>query len=250
MTRLQRTIVGISVCFCSCGPNSGTARAAPAARPVVVVELYSSEGCSSCPPAENRLRELDRTQPIPGVTLAVLELHVDYWNDLGWRDAYSKPEFSERQRAYARAFSSRQIFTPEIILQGERVASAIDLGSERAFLEEKAHAAHADVVVTRRGKSVDVRVTNVGADAKEPEVWLAVTESGLVSPVLAGENGGERLHHAPVVRTLVRAGSVSSPTFDRRVELDIRPEWQDARLRVIGFVQDRGSRRILGAATT
>jgi hypothetical protein len=232
----------------------GPVSARPGKGTPVVVELFSSEGCSSCPPADAFLRELDRTQPyVPGVSVVALEFHVDYWDYLGWRDPYSRHEFTARQEAYARALGERGIYTPEIVVQGNVALGSRDSSSSRQRLESEAVNASARVSVVNAGSSIRVHVESAVApvaSGDEREVWLAVTESGLRTEVLAGENRGRALDHAPIVRRLLRVGELRGPVFDGEARVEVEPTWKARNLRFVGFVQERHSRRILGAGTS
>ncbi|MGO8993516.1 MAG: DUF1223 domain-containing protein [Polyangiaceae bacterium] len=233
-----------------------SASAAPSARAPVIVELFSSEGCSSCPPADAFLASLDRAQPIDGVTVIALEEHVDYWDRLGWRDPFGSEAFSDRQKQYARVLADHGIFTPEIVFDGHLVMPVGDQGAARVLMEQAAREQKAHVTLHRDGPRVSVEVTDVasalgapGAGTDDvPEIWLAVTESGLATDVPAGENAGRRLVHAPVVRRLERLGRVAGSAFRGDTTLAVEPSWKPGALRVVAFVQLARSRRIVGAA--
>lgn len=235
--------------------------AAPAPAPArlgkgtpVVVELFSSEGCSSCPPADAFLQELDRTQPYaPGVAVVALEFHVDYWDYLGWKDPYSRHEFTNRQETYARALGDRGIYTPEIIVQGRALLGSRDARSAQKQLEAEALRSRVRVRVSVDGASVRVHVEGALPSASPVEirdVWLAITESGLRTEVQAGENRGRDLDHAPVVRRLLEVGKLGDGAFDGQVRVELVSTWKAKNLRFVAFVQERQSRRILGATSS
>ncbi len=216
----------------------------------VVVELFSSEGCSSCPPADRYAAELDRAQSVEGVTAIVLEEHVDYWDRLGWRDPFGSSVFSDRQQDYARVLADHHVFTPEIVLDGRLVVPGGDEDAARAMMQRSAGEPKAKVTVERQREAagVTVNVTDIPVDADDaPEVWLAITESGLSTNVPAGENAGRRLAHGPVVRRLRQLGRATGTTFHAEASLDPDPSWKPAALRAVAFVQRAKSRRILGA---
>ena len=223
----------------------------------VLVELFTSEGCSSCPPADELLMRLVQTQPVPGAQIVALSEHVDYWNRLGWKDPYSSAEFTERQNGYARAFGSEDIYTPQMIVDG---GVAFVGGSENKAREAIAATARLPKAVVeiklsdkRDGGTLRfvIRVAS-SSDFKpgaEAEVLLALTEDGLRSDVSRGENAGRKLAHTAVVRKLVTLGSVKlSDGNVFTAEPGVNREWKRDRLRAVAFVQERTSRRILGAA--
>lgn len=216
----------------------------------VVVELFSSEGCSSCPPADEYLRRLDREQPIPGVAVIALEMHVDYWNDLGWKDPFSDAAYSVRQRRYATVLPDRRVYTPELVADGLTTLNG-DEARSAEILRRSAARPRAEVTVAISDDVVTVRVANAppppAGDVNE--VWLAVTESDLATTVPAGENRGRTLTHAPVVRALRKLGVASAGAFDARVPLAADAEWRRRGLRAVVLVQHAGDLAIVGAGT-
>jgi hypothetical protein len=200
----------------------------------VLVELFTSEGCSSCPPADLVLQRLVGPGAAAGPKVIGLSEHVDYWNSLGWRDPFSDPLFSERQERYARRLGAGS-YTPEAVIDGTRGV----VGSrEREIREAVAEA-------TRRPKGrVELSLAGGGqlqiaADwpGGAAEVYLAVTEAEVSSAVTAGENRGERLTHANVVRHLVRVGSGAS-SFSGKVMI---PGAIPARGSLVVFAQSTDS---------
>jgi hypothetical protein len=224
--------------------------AGSAAVPVpVVVELFTSEGCSSCPSADAVLRQLEADQAVPGVEVIALGQHVDYWNRLGWRDPFSSPQLTDRQRNYAAALGTNT-YTPQAVVNGQ-----VELvGSQRAKLTQAitdaARAPRAAITLRRPdAASLAVRIGSVPTGTRGAEVILVVTESGLATPVKRGENAGRTLQHPSVVRTLQTIGTVAADgTFAATLPLHLAADWQPAHLRAVVLVQERASRRIIGGA--
>jgi hypothetical protein len=231
-------------------PAAPEAVAAATSGAPVVLELFTSQGCSSCPPADRLLSRLGRSRE--GDVLP-LGFHVDYWNYIGWTDPFSSPEWSRRQQDYARRFGSNRIYTPQLVVQG----TAECVGSQADCVE----AAVARARATPPSWELAVRVSPAGperlravvegrrvvaGEAGDAELLVALTESGLVTPVGRGENARRTLRDDHVVRRLVRA---PAPAPEATVDLDLEPGWDRRRLAVVAFVQDRRSLRILGAAT-
>jgi hypothetical protein len=229
-------------------------------RHAVIVELFTSEGCSDCPPADELLAQLEAKQPVAGAEVIGLEEHVDYWDHQGWRDPYSSAEWTERQREYA-MLRSESIYTPEMIVDGTTGFVGSRARHSLQIIEQAAIPAKTDVSITassaeKNKENLAVRAGQVvGAkDGDTPEVWLAITESGLHMAVTSGENSGRELRHASVLRRLQRLGAAdprnagTSFALQRVVSLDSR--WIRSNLRAVVFVQERKSKRILGAAAT
>ncbi len=232
----------------------------PAASTPVIVELFTSEGCSSCPPADNLLRSLTRLQPVQGVVIIPLSQHVDYWDRLGWRDRFSSPKFTERQRAYAEALGVGGIYTPQLVIDGrvELVGSLGRQAGDEIRLAGDAPKTPIAVEATPTPGRPEVTLAAVvgappvGSESRA-DVWLAITENGLMTDVKAGENMFRRLHHTGVVRHLERLGSVPAENVTpRRLEarVHLAPEWGRESLRAVVFLQDPVTLYISGAAQT
>ena len=227
--------------------------AAQDARTPVVVELFTSEGCSSCPPADHLLSRLENEQPIPQAEILVMEEHVDYWDQQGWRDPFSAPLYTQRQQDYARAFASDDIFTPQMLVDGRPGFSGGDGRRALDAIRNSIALPHASVTIQRKDAgAVTLSAGHFPAGSKDLEVVLAITEDALANNVLRGENAGRRLSHAAVARSLASVAhfdSRKSPSYKADLPLRVSPDWNRQNLRVIAFVQDRSSRHILGAAS-
>lgn len=237
--------------------QASTSETGNPARPVVV-ELFTSEGCSSCPPADALLARLDEQQRMGNAEIIALEEHVDYWDQLGWRDPFSGAQWTARQQEYASSFGNEGIYTPQMVVDGRAEFVGSSQGKAKSAIVEAAQQPKAEVVLTGLDASAEktrvrIAVTKLpGGVTRDAQVWLAVTESGLHSNVKAGENSGEDLHHAAVVRSLrkigdVKAGKDAAYSDEQDVRLD--STWKRESLRVVVFVQDPKSRHILGAAS-
>ena len=226
----------------------------------VLVELFTSEGCSSCPPADELLARLDATQPVAGAEVIALSEHVDYWNHLGWADPFSSAQFSERQSDYGSLFRRDDIYTPQMIVDGSEEFVGSDAGRARQAIEAAARAPKARITLTlapgAKAASQDVPITvqieNVPEITKgdQAELVLAVSESGLRSAVARGENAGRRLSHTAVARRLAAVASLAAGqnTLTMTTAAHLEGKWQRDRLKVIVFIQERRSRRVLGVA--
>jgi len=240
--------------------NSKAASREPASiSRVVIVELFTSEGCSSCPPADAVLKELSEQQGVEGAQIVGLEEHVDYWNHLGWKDPYSAAQFSQRQDDYAHVFRVDGVYTPQMIVDGQSEFVGSRSMAAKEAIEKAANQPKAELILvpspnTSRGKpAFEVEIKNLGGISVpgETELWLAVTETGLQSDVKAGENSGETLKHAPLVRSLRKIETLRDPSgYHRQIQLPLDPAWKKENLRVVVFLAEKSSRKIIGAATT
>lgn len=223
---------------------AGLAGAQPAPNPVLV-ELFTSEGCSDCPPADRLLEQLARAQPVPGAEIVVLSEHVDYWDRLGWKDPFSAHFFSERQEDYARRFHLDGPYTPQMVVDG----GSEFVGSDgRHALSAIAAAARTPKVAVRMarlpGAAVRVEVDPIAGHSSN--VYLAVVQQTGASQVLRGENRGRSLHHAAIVRRIEALGKCRNRMpFSKEVFVN---EAGNSEFRLIAFVQDGGDGPVRGAA--
>lgn len=226
-----------------------------AATSPVVVELFTSEGCSSCPPADKLLSDLEENQPVKGTQVIALSEHVDYWNRLGWKDPFSSAQFTERQTDYSKTLGNEDIYTPQMVVDGrtefvgnQRAEALEAIG--QASQSPKASVEAAIKAHTSSSITFTVQVGNVPDMSRgdKADVMLAITESGLMSNVLRGENSGRKLAHSAVTRKLATIGTVEGGVFKAEPVVSLNSIWKRARLRAVIFVQERASHRILGAA--
>jgi hypothetical protein len=250
--------VGMAPAVSSAPSRAETLADAP--RTPIVVELFTSEGCSSCPPADAFLAQLEALQPVEGAEVIAIEEHVDYWDQLGWRDPYSSADWTERQRKYAGVLGTSNIYTPQMVVNGavEFVGSreqsgkrAIDQATQRKAIPL---AVTAVATPGKRSAEVTVRIAEptVEGSSGEWEVWLAITETGLRSAVTRGENAGKDLRHASVLRKLQRLGSVTlkngQATSALVAKVAVDSSWKRENLHAVAFIQERRHLHILGAS--
>lgn len=212
----------------------------------IIVELFTSEGCSSCPPADRLLVDLQK-QSRSDAEIIVLSEHVDYWDFQGWKDPFSARQFSDRQAQYAKNQMSDEVYTPQMFVDGHKGFTGSDSGQAIDEIRHAAKAAKTSVSIEQMDSaagSTRFRITTgVGQEA---DLMLAITEDELESKVVRGENSGRFLAHTGVVRSLSRIGG--SPDKENVVEavVHLDPSWKRERLRAVAFLQ-RSSGLIIGA---
>jgi len=243
---------------CEAREPSTTRGGNPGTRVPVVVELFTSEGCSSCPPADRLLGQLESEQPVEGAEIIVLGEHVDYWDRLGWKDPFSSAEFTARQNGYAAAFGNDGMYTPQMVVDGREEFVGSDARRARNAIAAAARVPKAKVELTRdagengRELKLRVRVGPLPAGTRSADVLLGLTESGLVTAVPRGENAGRTIAHAGVVRQLQVIGQAresGAEAFVGQALIKLENAWRAENLRIVAFLQERGSRRIVGAAS-
>ena len=242
--------------------QSAHAQAAPSApsnpgeASPVLVELFTSEGCSSCPPADIILQRLDEFQPIEGAQLIVLSEHVTYWDHDGWKDPNSSQALTDRQASYETALGEKEVFTPQFVVDGDHevLINHIDLMEnvlKKAKDEPKIPIRIADVKVDPADPTI-LRAhvdTDANSEKHNADVYIAVALGHVESQVLKGENGGKHLVHVAVVQQLTKVGKLSKgKSFAQDVQLKLKPGTDPRNVRIVAFVQESGPGKLLGAA--
>ena len=237
------------------GAEAADAAHGAAATPVpVLVELFTSEGCSSCPPVDTLLTRLASEQIVGDARIVPLAFHVDYWDRLGWKDRFSSAAFTERQNRYAEAWKSDRVYTPQAVVDGRVEFVGTDVKQALAALAASAARPHATVALvlavddTPQRRTLRVAIDPPAGAAFSADVLLAVAQDGLSSEVTAGENARKRLEHTGVVRSLTRIGRVAkgAPVRLESVKVPIDAAWATGSLRAVVFVQDERTREIHG----
>lgn len=220
----------------------------------ILLELFTSEGCSSCPPADALVQQLDQAQPISGAQLIVLSEHVDYWDHDGWKDRYSSSAITDRQIEYVRAMKLKEPYTPQIIVDGTTEL--------RGDQQQMFQTLQKDVSAPK----ISLHLDSVSADGKTPpdlkghidvepspekhnaDVYVAVALAHAESQVASGENSGKHLSHIDVVQEIKKVGKLDKNNhFSQDFELKLKPGTDPSNIRVVAFVQEPGPGRVLGA---
>lgn len=221
-------------------------------RRAVVVELFTSEGCSSCPPADELLGHLRQDLSAKNIQVIPLGFHVDYWNSLGWKDRFSSAEFTQRQEQYTHALKVDGPYTPEMVVDGEVEFVGNDAGRAQSTIRKQASQLETAQVKVAAAEADQLKIQVKGpatASAGNALVMLAITEDNLSTQVGSGENGGRTLHHAAVVRELRQVGTMKNGVLETTAPLKLEKDWKRNDLRAVVFVQNGPSGKIEGAAS-
>jgi hypothetical protein len=221
----------------------------------VLLELFTSEGCSSCPAADKLLEEIDREQPINGADLIVLSEHVDYWNHLGWADPYSSHAFSVRQQWYGSRFGTDDIYTPELVVDGMRSLVGSDWPKAESAIKESVREAPKipiKLAAERNDGNAQIHV-QVGSNSNigQAAVYLVLAYDRVRSQIARGENAGRDLSHVAVaysIREIARLQPESK--FEKTLSASFPRNSRAGDMRVIVFVRKSDTTRIIGVAQT
>jgi hypothetical protein len=217
----------------------------PQSRVFVLAELFTSEGCNSCPPADRLLEMLLEEQPLEGTYVVALSEHVTYWDHQGWKDPFGSPQFTTRQQQYGLRFNLDGIYTPQLVIDGTREFVGSDKQSIERALRELAKSTKPALMVSAIETAAAITVSASGPGLQvesDGEVWFAITEDHLSIDVARGENANKTLKHSGVVRVLRNAGNADRVV---PIEIQLSPDWRHDNLRVVSFVQSRKNRKVL-----
>ena len=244
-------------------PQSGPPPASPADRGLVLVELFTSEGCPHCPEADALLEKMYSEQPIEGAQIIALEEHVDYWDRPAWVDHFSSPAFTARQQNYADAMDLDSLYTPQMVVDGLVEFVGNNAGRARATISALGRAPLPAVRIAAAPAPPDAKTAPVGprvrlearglAPATLAEVYLVLAEDKLFSRVSGGHNAGENWPHSSVARWVRLVGRLPAGSKELSLIATFEPPqagWRVENLRLIAFVQETESQRIVavGAA--
>lgn len=236
-------------------PAISSAQTAQKNRMPVLVELFTSEGCSSCPPADALLAKLDQSQPVAGAEIIVLGEHVDYWDNLGWHDRFSSHQYTDRQSQYSARLNVDGVYTPQMIVDGTDQFVGNDAPHAVRAIQHAEQTPKLTLTVSQPlvdGRKVSASVSLPSSTAQtKGELYAALVDPTDSTEVRGGENGGRHLQHAGVVRTLQRVGSMKDlangpVSFSLNAPADAKP----AEMRVVVFAQQSGQGAVLGAVSS
>jgi len=238
------------------GHSQLTAAPEPGAAVPILVELFTAEGCSSCPPADVLLDKMLAAQPASGALLIGLGEHVDYWDQSGWKDRFASASFTKRQQQYADRAKGEEIYTPEMVIDGGAGFVGSDINEARRAVEKAIAIPHGVIRLqidpqSRGGDRVGLQIEIAQlplSTSDTADLVVAATEDGLRTEVKRGENQGHTLTHAAVVHTMQIVGPVTSPQHAAHATIEIARQWRRGQMKFIAFAQERRSRRVLASA--
>ncbi len=225
------------------------------ARTPVLVELFTSEGCSSCPPADGLLAKLDQAQPVEGADIIALGEHVDYWDKGGWHDRFSSSQYTERQRQYGSRLKIADVYTPQMVIDGSEQFVGSDAKHILPAIAHSGQTAKIDLVLSKpvvdgRQISTTVSVPASAGELPKGDLYAALVDRTDTTDVRGGENGGRQLHHAAVVRSLQRIGQLRDlGSHPAQAHLTAPADAVPANMRVVVFAQSSGTGPVLAVAS-
>ncbi len=213
----------------------------------VLVELFTAEGCSSCPPADSLLTQISG-KTADGAELIALGEHVDYWNNLGWKDRFSSATYTERQKKYVDWLHTQTAYTPQMVIDGRVEVLGNDAHAVAKSIAAEAARPKAGKVTLTWESENKLHITAQSPAQSKATVVLAITEDDLTTSVGGGENKGRTLQHTAVVRQLKPLGKVSEGNFDSTIDIPPQSDWNVQKLKAVVFVQEARSGEVVGVS--
>jgi hypothetical protein len=244
----------VSLALLAMQPLQATDTVNPQPISVAIVELFTSEGCSSCPPADVLLQKIHLKQTSAGQLIVGISEHVTYWNSLGWKDPYSAQTFTDRQEAYASRFSAEGPYTPQMVLNGHEQFVGSNGESLEQALRADAHRKHANLTIVSATHQVDglaLKFSLTGSASRSLDIVAVLTDDTDRSMVLRGENSGRSLQHVSVARSLSRIATVNGD-IEQAVHVSLPEAFQHGTStghHLVLFAQEPHQGTIVGAAT-
>lgn len=213
----------------------------------VLVELFTSEGCSSCPPADKNLIYLNNNQPVADAEVITLAMHVDYWDRLGWKDVFSAAQYSQRQEFYSNTFNLDGVYTPQMVIDGESQFVGGNLNEAQNAIVAATKLPKGEVKLSIAENKLNVKISDLPTHTPA-NIFIAVAEDNLSTVVKNGENGGRTLPHTSVVRELRTIGKVGANenNFAAETEFQLQPSWKKQNVKLVVFVQVAQNSQIIG----
>jgi hypothetical protein len=242
------SLVGIFISL----PASAVAQTPQTNRTPVLVELFTSEGCSTCPPADTLLAKLEQVQPVDGAEIIVLGEHVDYWDGQGWHDRFSSHQYTERQNEYCGRLHVDNSYTPQMIVDGTDQFVGHDAIHAVSAIQHAAQIPKIKLILSKPVVDAQKVSASISSPApmtsKKADLYAALVDPKDTTEVRGGENGGRHLHHVGVVRSLQRVGKLKDlgagpVSFSLNAPADAKP----GEMRVVVFAQESGQGAVLGA---
>ncbi len=207
----------------------------------VLVELFTSASCAACPPAEKMLAKLETEQPFENAELITLEFHVGYKDVFGQTDVYASPLFTQRQEVYDRKFRTGKIYTPQMVVDGDIEFAGGNLDKAEKAVKTSAGNAKAEIKLSFENERLNVEISNI-PEQTGSTVYLAIAEDGLST------RGNKDLKNVSTVRRLNGLGRIEAnqKSFTMAANFQIQPDWKKENIKLVVFIQENGSRKVLG----
>lgn len=216
------------------------------AKTPVLVELFTSQGCPTCPEADKVLAQLENTQPVAGAEIITLAWHVNLWDSFNWKDEFSSPVFTQRQVIYSRVLYISEIYTPQMFVDG--TVHFIGSKSDKATkaITQAIKTAKPEINLSMNGDKISINIPNLPKH-ETATVYLAFTETNLVRKIERGNNKGKTLEHPSVARAIQAIGTVDAQMQQFKAEtfLQLQPGWKRENVKIIIFVQENATRKII-----